>query len=258
MGSSSLTAQTSLKKLLHSNSGQVGVILLLITVVMLTVGISVVSRTTSDLNISNTNEQANRALDAAESGVEQALSQNLANYTPPAAGGGPINVNTQVASSRSLQAFVDQGYTVGVDLTGVVTPVTIQWAKESSCNARASLVLTIFSTASPAVRRVYATANTCSHNDNFNASVSAGSGGYSSRTVVNTAAGDYLMRIRPLYYSSDVQVTGNNLPVQAYTVTSSAQSNTGKETKVVQVDRTLPIPPSVFDYVLYSGTSITQ
>jgi hypothetical protein len=258
MGRVVVKSQIPLKNMLVSNSGQVGIILLLITVVMLTVGISVVSRSTSDLNISNTSEQSNRALDAAESGVEQALSQDLKNYTPPTGGSGPINVNTQVSSSRSLQAFVDQGYTVGVDLTGVITPVTVQWAKESSCSSRASLVLTIFSTASPAVRRIYASANTCSHNDNFNAPVSAGSNGYSSSTTVTTAAGDYLMRIRPLYYSSDVQVTGNNLPVQAYTVTSSAQNTTGKETKVVQVDRTLPIPPSVFDYVLYSGTSITQ
>lgn len=250
----------------QSNSGQVGIILLLITVVMLTVGISVVSRTTSDVNISTTNEQANRALDIAETGVERALNQpNLATYSPPPTTIGQVNLSTQVSSQRTLEATVEQGYTVGVDLEGMpASTVTIEWAKETACTAQASLVLTVFNFAggaNPPVRRYYVgppVSAGCNRGDNFAAALAATTPGFALRTTVATLAGDELMRIRPLYATTDVRVSGANLPTQSYTIRSTAQNSTSRETKVVEVNRTLPIPPAVFDYVLFSGTSITQ
>lgn len=245
-----------------SNSGQVGIIILLMTVVMLTVGISAVSRTTSDVNISSTNEQSNRALDAAESDVEKALSGNLTEGTTNSPNVNGNNVSTVVKAFRILSTSVDQGNTVGVDLTGSSGTVDISWAKEAACSAQASLVVTILSTdpANP-VRRLYVgPTGTCSRSDNFNNPVApvAGTAPYKYKFTVTPAANEVLMRIRPLYNGTDLQVSGTNLPTQAYTVTSTAQNTTSKETKAVQVTRTLPVAPSVLDYVLFSGTSITQ
>lgn len=245
---------------MHSNRGQVGIILLLITVVMLTVGISVVSRSTSDVSISNSNEQANRALDAAESDIEKALSQDLSTYTPGTSTINGNTVNTEIVRQRTLEAHVEQGYTVGVDLTGVSAAVSIQWARETGCQA-ASLVLSVFNTnaANPPVRRYFIgpPTSSCNRSDNFTAA-SAGSNGYTWRTSVTPLTGDYLMRIRPLYNATDVSVTGTNMPTQAYVVRSTAQNEVSQETKAIEVNKTLPVAPAVFDYVLFSGTSITQ
>ncbi len=65
------------KKLLdcswQSQAGQIVLILVLVTVVGLTVGLSLVSRTVTDIRISSQIEQSNRAFTAAEAGVESAL-----------------------------------------------------------------------------------------------------------------------------------------------------------------------------------------
>lgn len=259
------SGQSRLQRLHRSNGGQVGIIMLLITVVMLTVGISAVSRTTSDVNISSTNEQANRALDIAESNVEKALNGNLNNTTGPIATTSPdgtVAVQTNVASKTNLETNVEQGVTVGVDLTGNGgAPVNIQWAKESACSAQASLIITILgNNAADPVRRYYvAPSPNCRASDGFiapNASPTAAGFKYMHR--IATVGSDTLIRIRPVYNGSDIRVDGNGLSTQSYTVTSTAQNSTSKETKAVQVTKTLPVAPSVLDYVLFSGTSITQ
>lgn len=257
---------------MYTQRGQIGIVLLLMTVVMMTVGISVVSRSTSDIKISNTNEEANKALDAAESGVENALSQDLNTF--PSSGStqgstGQIGVTTNVTRLTTLEARVDQGETVGVDLTGVAanTIVTLNWAKETNCAQQASLVATVFNTSAgpnpPPVRRYYFGLRTgnCDNqrttNDNFALSNLGTVASFSLSNTITTQAGDFLIRIRPLYNSTDLRVSGIGLPTQAYAVRSQAQNQDSKETKVVEVNRTLPVAPSVFDYVLYSGTSIT-
>ncbi len=258
---------------LQRNSGQVGIIMLLITVVMLTVGISAVSRTTSDVNISSTNEQSNRALDAAESDLEKALSGDLnaaqSGTTTSTSADGTLTLQTNVAKLRVLETSVNQGYTVGVDLYGDgsapngTTPVDISWAKETACAARASLVVTVLSTdVNNPIRRFYVgPIGPCARSgDNFNNPTApvAGTSPYAYRFRITPAANERLIRIRPLYNGTDVQVTGASLPTQSYTVTSTAQNLTSKETKAVQVNRTIPVAPSILDYVLFSATSITQ
>lgn len=55
------------------NSGQIVLMLVLITIVGLTIGLSLISRTITDLRITSQTEQSNRAFSAAEAGVENAL-----------------------------------------------------------------------------------------------------------------------------------------------------------------------------------------
>lgn len=60
-------------QLIKSNSGQIVLILVLLTVVGLTIGLSLISRTITDVRISSQIEETNRAFSAAEAGVESAL-----------------------------------------------------------------------------------------------------------------------------------------------------------------------------------------
>ena len=54
-------------------SGQVVLIIVLLTMVGLTIGLSLISRTVTDVRISSQIEQSSRAFSAAEAGVETAL-----------------------------------------------------------------------------------------------------------------------------------------------------------------------------------------
>lgn len=67
-------------------SGQALVVILLILAVALTVGLSVVSRSVTDIGVSTTSEESARALAAAEAGIEAALS------TAAVAVGTPVDV----------------------------------------------------------------------------------------------------------------------------------------------------------------------
>ncbi len=78
-------------------SGQALLIVLLGMTVVLTVVLSVVSRTVTDISITTYEEEAQRAFDAAEAGVEEALLTGVGS-------GGPITIdsNTQTTFDTSL------------------------------------------------------------------------------------------------------------------------------------------------------------
>jgi hypothetical protein len=248
-------------------SGQIGIILLLTTVVMLTLGISIVSRTSTDVSLSRGSQNATQALDAAESGVEQALSSDLTQSTGGQITSIPnVNVNYTVGKSTTLQTFVNQGTSVSVNVTGVpgnTDTLIVQWAKESSCvspSNPASLIVAIYGS-SPDVR--YAHLAACSHTnpvaDGFTVQ-GAGTGGFFRKATLSLKTTDKLVRIRPVYNDTFVQVTGGGwtLPVQQYQVSSVATNTTTSETKAVSVSRSLLAPPAVMDYAIYSGGGITQ
>src|SRR3990167_5301279 len=62
-----------LNRFIFLNRGQIILILVLITVVGLTIALSLVSRTISDIRITSQIEQSSKAFSAAEAGVETAL-----------------------------------------------------------------------------------------------------------------------------------------------------------------------------------------
>lgn len=253
--------------------GQVGIIILLIVVVMSTIGISVASRSSTDVSLSKSTEDSNRAFDAAESGAEKALSDSSAldasNSTPVS---GSINsiqnvsIDYTVSKLTSLVTVVDEGFSASIDVRGAPAAggsLDINWAKETSCVTAnpASLIVTVYSTqgTSPAYRKIYSGACTKTPSDGFTIAA-AGSGGYFRHVTVALTNTDQLVRIRPVYNQTSLKVAsvGWTLPVQQFQVTSTAQSTLNKETKALQVDRSLPAAPSLFDFTLFAGGSISN
>lgn len=70
-----------MKQFNNSNTGQVVLMLVLITIVGLTIGLSLISRSVTDIRISSQIEQSGRAFSAAEAGVETALKAVTVNGT---------------------------------------------------------------------------------------------------------------------------------------------------------------------------------
>lgn len=256
----------------NSRKGQVGIIILLIVVVMSTIGISVISRSTTDVSISNSAENANRALDAAESGAEQALANAAAlnpNDNQPVTGSitsiPNINVQYTVNKSDILDTVVEEGFSAALDVRGAPAGgnLSINWSRQTACAGQtpASLVITIYATpgTSPAYRKVYAGACAQTPTDNFPIA-GAGSNGFFRQTVVALNSTDALVRIRPVYNQTALRVAsvGWNLPVQQFQISATAQNTLSNETKALQVTLTLPAAPSIFDFTLFAGGSISN
>ncbi|TSC89469.1 MAG: Uncharacterized protein G01um10145_626 [Microgenomates group bacterium Gr01-1014_5] len=90
-------AKLRLNKTVRNMRGQALVVIVLIMAVVLTIALSVVSRTVSDINISTKEDDSSRAFSAAEAGVEQALLK-----------GTPQTFGAEVGSTGSFNATISQ------------------------------------------------------------------------------------------------------------------------------------------------------
>lgn len=263
-----------------TQSGQIGIIVVLIMIVLLTIGLSLASRTTKQVALTTQESESTRVFNAAEVGVEQALS-NLTfsgdTYTssPILPAGTNATVTYTVNKQYQLQMQIFQGVSTPVQLTDSTHPTPpaqlhIDWAQESGCSlpgGAASLLVSIYSldkTTTPQNVTVrYLTFEPCGRANNFS---SAGvttvvdANGYRNHVNFNLAANDILVRVKPVYNDTKllIQPSSGQLPVQGYAIRSSGNNNNGTENRNVQVTRSLPAAPSILDYVLLSGTTIVK
>lgn len=82
-----------------SQSGQILLITLLVLSVAVTIGLAMVSRTTTDSSITNQIEESSRAFNAAEAGIELALGGGIAGPTGAIVGSGGTSANYVVSPS---------------------------------------------------------------------------------------------------------------------------------------------------------------
>lgn len=252
----------------RSDSGQAGLVVLLLTVILLTVGIAVASRATTDVAISRQEEESNRALNGAEAGVENALTQDL-NFTGSTYSGSVsvdtgISVNYTIDKVNILETRLFKGVSAQADVSGVANGqgIQVRWAKETNCSQNpASLLITVFNKVGSTVKaRNYAYQPCSTANTGFTDVSTDPAGELFRQVTISLLPGDQFVRVRPIYNDTSIQIQGSgwNLPTQYYRVKSVADSNLGNESRAVQVNRTNPVAPSIFDFVLYSGTTITK
>jgi hypothetical protein len=280
----------NLPKFHHSQSGQALIILLLIMVVGLTVGLSIATRTITDLRISTQSEESQKAFSAAEAGIEDALRRDLpgmgitgpttiatdmqvgdAKYTstvtPQGGGSEPFITEQPVAQDDVVQLCVDvSNPNICPNVGPVPTSVEVYWVKQGETDD-ASLEIT----------EVYESGGTLQISKNsYNADYSR-SNGFSNSTkgtfppvgdttflnkaTISLNSGARILRIRPFYNNATVAVVatqpvGSILPLQSYKISSAG--TTGQITRKIEVTRSLNALPPIFDYVLYSGTDIKK
>lgn len=257
----------------RSQSGQVGIIIILIMVVLLTFGLSIASRSTREVALSQQEEESNRVFNAAEAGVERALATDL-NFQGESLDSGATTIpgtdsdlNYNITKNRVLETRLIEGTTAMVQMQDetytLPGSIYVDWSKATDCNSEtdqpASLIVSVYSvTASTSADvRHYSFAG-CDRNDDIPLG-GAGQNGYFRRGVINTQAGDQFMRIKTVYNNTYLRVSGSStLPTQAYDIRSEATSQLGNEARTVEVKRTLSIAPSVMDFALFSGTTLTK
>lgn len=222
---------------------------LAITAVLLTIGLAVVSRSVTDINISTETEEAVRTFSAAEAGIEKALSQtSLAGYSSSGPIGG-VDVNVTVQEINSFEAEVNQDETAEVNLEGFSGLMTVKF--DGSGEALVAALISASGIDRWAIKRDATNCNNkaegFSITDNLQITVPGG-------------AGKKILRLRPLCANAKLVVEavgGASLPAQSYLIRSEARAS-GGETRVVETTKTYPILPEIFDFVLFSGGDLVK
>jgi hypothetical protein len=269
-------------------SGQTVLIVILIMVIALTVGLSMISRTSTDVRMTGQFEDSARAFSAAEAGVEQALknntssSFNMPDGTQVVANFQPISGTAAVYSVPAASTRV--GSVATVFLTGHAADGTLDF---SSAYAQPSVTIcyTAAGAGTPAVEAIvyYKTGTTyqlfrwatdplpSTDRGQFNGFAAqaelAGACGLSGTvyafpmTVIPVAGAlPAFVRIRAYYADATVAVApinGASLPRQGDQIDASAVV-AGGVTRKITVIRQYRAPASYFDHVIYGQNAFVQ
>jgi len=259
----------------NSQSGQVAIVILLIMVVLLTVGLSLASRTTQDLFLSQQESESARVFNAAEVGVDEALSQdfdyiakNGANPITPTTVQ-DVTVNTTINPNDELETQIVEGAAVHVDLGGYGgTTMNVDWSRDSitNCDEQASLLISVYYQDGVDTKVVHEaigpdrTAAGCTDYDDEFTTVSTSQAPYKFSTDIAmpaTPLEPLFARVRAIYNDTSVRISGTaGFPTQFFIIRSEANTDVGEESRTVEVGRTLSGAPSFMDYSLYSGANI--
>jgi hypothetical protein len=231
----------------QGSDGQAGLIVLLIMVVVTTVAVSVSTRSVSELRISRQEQESTRTLNLAESGIEELLKENLDtildgnDVTTGVRTVASTDINFKVEKKQSLQNIVLlEGHSVDIDVNGA-TNIGISWPSGSGC----SLVVSLISD-SNLERRVWKNGSCLGIGDPLVGSIDVT--GYKN-ALIKAVGGSSTISVSRTCSTC----TGAFL----YELSSTATLADGS-TRKVTVYKTPGSLPSIFDYVLFSGTSLTK
>jgi hypothetical protein len=158
-----------------------------------------------------------------------------------------------------IDALVEENEVIQINTQGSVdgNVLEISWADGLGCPDASSIVVKVYSFDTTTRQGKVWTEGyaKCERGDGFvplasNASV-----------TVNLTAGDHMVRVRNLYAPATIiaqGVSGYSLPAQSYKITSRASQQETGETKVIELDRSYEAFPSIFDYAIFSGTTLVM
>lgn len=247
--------------------GQIVALILLVILVGATLGFSIAGTTIRNIQETSNNEESNRAYSAAEAGIETKLLEietagsAVPITTPTGISSGAEIKQVTVNSSTGLAiALLPKDQVAQLNLVGAAanTSVAIQY------DDQASIVVSKISGTDPNynVSRWAFNCNNSRSNGFSNASIAGATYVYDGVTKkctltisgINGSVGvDQVMRIRAMYEDTSLTVTTpvGSLPVQSTVVTSTGRS--GESERTIRVERSQPVAPAIFDYVLFSS-----
>ena len=110
-------------------SGQALVAVLMALSILVTVGLSVASRSVTEVGITTSQEESAKALEAAEAGLEKAVGGTMTGGQGSLSGSGAVFVVTPVPEMGHFKEYIipfsiEEGETASVDMKGYVKPTT--------------------------------------------------------------------------------------------------------------------------------------
>lgn len=248
-------------------SGQVGLVVLLLMTAMLSVGVGAVARSTQDLRITRQEVESSEAFAAAESGVEFALNDLKDGILDEGSGSVDtienIHVDYSVSQESTFDMIILDNSTISIRRNPEVGLLNIRWGYEQNCQEAPGLLVMVFDTVNYTIQkeayRPYADGVCDRDFDGF--SVAGDDGDWSGWVEIDSlSASETVVRIRSIGGNTRLSVDGGSavLPTQYYRIRSVASRINSDEQKAIEVNMSLPTAPNVFDYVLFSGTTIVK
>lgn len=258
----------------NPQSGQVGVVILLMMAVVFTVAISLSQRTLQQQDSTITQDESIRVFNAAESGVENALfdiSEHEQLGSELGAGGqfefGESDVSYSITDSSQFEMFVLTGNTVEIPLN---TPtegdsVEIQWKHsetEINCSTHnpPALIVSVINL-NNAKHYAYDPCPTARGTNFYEVTNFCGTCDYQFTVDVPVSDNDLLLRIKPIFADTGILVSSSNQSIIAlaqYDVASTALNTDDDIVRTIEVKRSLPGSYSFMDYTLVSGSNLTK
>ncbi len=260
-------------KFKNNQQGQVLLIVILVMVVALTIGLSVASRSIVSLRTSTEQAESQKALAAAEAGIEQAIKANSApvpgqlgnaSYVTSLSdvngtnfvlnGGNPISKNDGFDlwlsdySTSSAEIYQNQRD----------ANLTIYWGDSSDGCSNAALEVAVISgnRSNPTLTKYAFDACQDRQTGNNFTYISGGGGTVSGETfpfgTTIAVTSGFIVRIIPLYANANVGVLSSaDLPNQGKVITSTGAS--GATERKITVFQSYPsLPVELFPYNLFS------
>ncbi len=268
----------------RGQSGQILLIILLVMVVGLTIGLSLATRSNTDIKVSNQLEQSSRAFSAAEAGIEAALKGETVPVSPVTLGnnanyifqravdtGNSTILSRNVAIADTFSVLLSRYDTVAGALSQDEvddydgSTVDVCWKKpDGSTQAEPAMEISlVYKTQTGDYKILRGAYDSEGRGNNFTAAVAKDCGlgfshgitfGMAEPTAKNVAL---LLRLRPFYGQADIGVSGvTSFPGQGDTITSTGSS--GGSTRKIVVTETYPVPPAILDYVLFSEQNVVR
>ena len=259
-----------------AQAGQMLLVVVLVMIVALTVGLSVVSRTITNLRLSKQNEQSQLAFQAAEAGIEQALQSNQG--SPNALSfANNASYTSSITNPQGKNFLINEGDTVTQDEGGdvwlsqypgftsqVSGAITVYWSTDdqTSCVSGAG------SATRPAIEVIVLSGSTTNPTlnkylyDNCaripGAVTNSPAGGVFQDTTFNYKTASInvtqgiIMKVIPIYASSKIGISSSvDLPTQGTVIDSTGIS--GETVRKVRYFSSYPqIPLEVFPYSIIS------
>lgn len=271
--------------LFKESSGQALLIILLIMAVALTIGLSIISRSITDIKISQQTEEAARAFSAAEAGIEEALVTGTGGTGQFAETGASYQTATQGLGEGETEFVFPQEIQVGEPQTlwlvehnedGSIneTPYYTTGSLDVCWGGTAALEVSIYykdGTSYKVARGAYDPDATRRATNNFSSPDPGSCAGLANKKILNFS-GDFginpatktllFLRLRVLYANAQVGAVtpgsgiGQVLPAQGTRIESTGTA--GAATRKVEVVRYYPAPPEIFDFAIYSGGSLSK
>lgn len=257
-----------------TQQGQALLIVVLVMVIGLTVGLSIASKSITSLRSSTDEANSQKALAAAEAGIEQAIKSNASiadgsftnnttydtTVTKVLGTSFLLNAGNPVLADDGISLWLSD-YSADPNLiyqNSWSGDLTVSWGNSSDGCSNAAIEIAVISgtKASPVLTRyVFDPCQVRSSVNRFTYLASSGttiSGiNFFYKTTISISLG-LLAKIIPLYTNASMGVTGSTpLPSQGSTITSTGKSG-GTERKVNVFQGYPEIPSEYFPYNLFS------
>jgi hypothetical protein len=270
------------KKLLNGfEKGQILIVAVLVIVIALTVGLSLIARTITNLRTSTEEAQSQKALAAAEAGIERALQNtqsgsiagsqdNNAGYNTvvTSIGGTSISIvlngGSPVSKNEGIDAWFEAHDAAG-NPNGVFTApsnLNLYWGSSSACNDAAIEVIVVTTNAGNAKTYRFAYDPCSTRGNNFTTAPTVVAGNFpittngvtttfASKVTIDTSAITnnvdkiIFMRLIPIYKDTILGISNNiPLPLQGYLIDSAGTS--GETKRMIKVFKGYPQTPLAY------------